>query len=99
MFEVIRRKDLERSRELNLKSTEGEAAVAAVQSYVTLASTRLQSDLAMEFENQLKELLDYLRKRADAGASTVSASFTLSGTAAISGVSVGPGQTQLTLIW
>ena len=72
VFEVIRRKDLERSRELNLKSTEGEAAVAAVQSYVTLASTRLQADLAMEFENQLKELLDYLRKRADAGASTVS---------------------------
>lgn len=72
VFEVIRRKDLERSRELSLRSSEGEAALGAVQAYVALASTRLQADLAMEFENQLKDLREYLRKRADAGASTVS---------------------------
>ncbi len=71
-FEVLRRKDLERSRELSLKSSEGEAALGAVQAYVALASTRLQADLAMEFENQLKDLREYLRKRADAGAATVS---------------------------
>lgn len=71
-FEAMRRKELERSRELNLRSSEGEAGVVAVQAYLSLVSTRLQADLALEFENQLKELLEYLRQRADAGAATVS---------------------------
>ena len=72
IYDRWRRQELELSREHNVRSTEGDAAIAAVEAYLSVASSRLQADLAMEFEKQLKELLEYLRKRADAGASTVS---------------------------
>lgn len=72
IYDRSRRAEFERSREYNLRSSEGEAAITAVDTYLSLASSRLQADLALDFEKQLKELLEYLRKRADAGASTVS---------------------------
>ena len=72
IYDRARRQELEQSRDFELRSSEGEAAINAVEAYLSVASTRLQADLAREFEQQLKELLEYLRQRADAGAATMS---------------------------
>jgi adhesin transport system outer membrane protein len=69
-FDYRRRGALEEAREDNRRTAHGDAYVASVSAYLGLISTRLQANMAADFEEQLKELQDYIEKRASAGASS-----------------------------
>ncbi|MBU0480771.1 MAG: TolC family protein [Proteobacteria bacterium] len=56
----------------NYRASEGDAYVSTVSTYLTLVASRLQADIIRDFEAQLADLLDYIEKRADAGASSIS---------------------------
>ena len=58
------------SREGSLRGSEGDTYVVTVQSYLTLASTLLLTELYKEYEQQLTLLFDYVAQRAAAGASS-----------------------------
>lgn len=65
-----RRKIVEQAREENYRTSDGDAYISAVNAYLSLVSTRLQTDMTQEFEAQLNELLVYVEKRAKAGAAS-----------------------------
>ncbi|HEY6874653.1 MAG TPA: TolC family protein [Geobacteraceae bacterium] len=67
-----RRKVLEEARGENYRATDGDAYLAAANAYLTLVSSRLQVDMTRDFEAQLGNLLNYIEKRVQAGASSVS---------------------------
>ncbi len=67
-----RRKVIEQARSSSYRTSDGDAYLNTVSSYLSLVSTRLQADMTRDFESQLKELLVYVEKRARAGASSVS---------------------------
>lgn len=67
-----RRKVIERARNESYRSSDGDAYVAAVNAYLALVASRLQTDMTRDFESQLNELLTYIEKRAHAGAASVS---------------------------
>lgn len=67
-----RRKQLEQSRQNAHEAVKGDSFVATVTAYLSLVSTRVQADMAREFEGQLGELQEYLRKRTAAGAANAS---------------------------
>jgi adhesin transport system outer membrane protein len=71
-FDYGRRGVIEQSREESRRAADGDAYLASVNAYLALISTRLQADMARDFEGQLKELLTYIEKRASAGASSAS---------------------------
>lgn len=67
-----RREVMEQARGENYRVSDGDAYLSAVNAYLSLASTRLQTDMTREFETQLNELLIYIEKRATAGAASIS---------------------------
>jgi adhesin transport system outer membrane protein len=67
-----RRKVKELVREEGYRVSDGDAYVSTVSTYLSLVSSRLQADVTRDFEAQLAELLDYIEKRAGAGAASVS---------------------------
>lgn len=67
-----RRQAVEEARDENYRISDGDAYVATVDAYLSLVSSRLQIDIMRDFEVQLSELLNYIEKRASAGASSVS---------------------------
>lgn len=67
-----RRDSIVDSRQGALISAQGDTYVAAVQSYLNIITTRLLSELYQEYEQQLDILLNYVSKRAEAGASSQS---------------------------
>ncbi|MDF1581648.1 MAG: TolC family protein [Desulfuromonadales bacterium] len=67
-----RRKVKEQAREENYRASDGDAYISMVNIYLSLVSSRLQTDITRDFEAQLAELLSYIEKRADAGASSIS---------------------------
>lgn len=70
-LEWRRRKQKEKARGEGYRVSDGDAYLATVKSYLSLVSTRLQSELMRDFEAQLAELLSYIEKRAGAGAASV----------------------------
>ncbi len=67
-----RSKVKEQASEENYRISDGDAFTSIVNAYLALVSTRLQADVAREFESHLSELLKYIEKRADAGAASIS---------------------------
>ncbi len=67
-----RREVVELAREENYRASDGDAYLSTVNAYLSLAATRLQTDVTRDFETQLAELLGYVEKRANAGAASVS---------------------------
>lgn len=70
MYDYQRRQVIEESRAEGVRASEGDAYLATVNAYLSLASTRLQANIAIDYENQLKELFEYIEKRATAGAAS-----------------------------
>jgi outer membrane protein, adhesin transport system len=67
-----RRTVVEKARTESYRASDGDAYITAVNAYLSLVSSRLQTDMTRDFEAQLKELLTYIEKRASAGAASVS---------------------------
>lgn len=65
-----RREVIEKAREESYRVSDGDAYISAVNAYLSLVSSRLQTDMTREFEAQLNELLVYVEKRAKAGAAS-----------------------------
>lgn len=65
-----RRKVVEQARGENYRTSDGDSYISAVNAYLSLVSTRLQTDMTQGFEAQLNELLIYVEKRAKAGAAS-----------------------------
>ena len=70
LFDYGRRGVIEQSRDESRRAADGDAYLATTNAYLALVSTRLQADMARDFEGELKELLVYVEKRAKAGASS-----------------------------
>lgn len=71
-FDYGRRGAIELARDESRRAADGDAYLSSVNAYLALISSRLQADMARDFEAQLKELLTYIEKRATAGASSAS---------------------------
>ncbi|NTV50669.1 MAG: TolC family protein [Geobacteraceae bacterium] len=67
-----RRGVVENSRNESYRVSDGDAYISSVNAYLSLVSSRLQTDMTRDFEAQLNELLVYVEKRASAGAASVS---------------------------
>jgi adhesin transport system outer membrane protein len=67
-----RRKVIEQARKENYRSSDGDTYISTVNAYLSLVSSRLQTDMTRDFETQLAELLSYIEKRTNAGAASVS---------------------------
>ena len=67
-----RRKVIEQARGENYRVSDGDAYISAVNAYLSLVSSRLQTDITRDFELQLNDLLKYVEKRANAGAASKS---------------------------
>ncbi len=70
LYDYKRRQVIEESRAEGVRASEGDAYLATVNAYLSLASTRLQANMAIDYENQLKGLFEYIEKRATAGAAS-----------------------------
>ena len=70
LYDWKRRKVIEESRQESVRASQGDTYVATVNAYLALTSTRIQANMAIDYENQLKELFDYIDKRAKAGAAS-----------------------------
>ena len=66
-----RRKVIQRARMESYRVSDGDAYISTVNAYLSLVSSRLQTDMTRDFEEQLAELLIYIEKRANAGASSI----------------------------
>ncbi|PLX94406.1 MAG: hypothetical protein C0621_05505 [Desulfuromonas sp.] len=71
-FDWRRRQAKQEARQENLRSSDGDAYISTVSSYLALVASRLQIDMTRDFEGQLSELLSYIEKRTEAGAASVS---------------------------
>ena len=67
-----RRKVIEQARSENYRGIDGDTYISTVNAYLSLVSSRLQTDMTRDFETQLAELLSYIEKRANAGAASIS---------------------------
>jgi|GEM_PF-3045752 len=67
-----RRQVIEQASHENYRVSDGDAYLATTNAYLSLVSTRLQTDLTRDFEKQLADLLSYIEKRAKGGAASVS---------------------------
>ncbi|TLM65018.1 MAG: hypothetical protein FDZ69_11095 [Deltaproteobacteria bacterium] len=65
-----RRSVIEQARQESHRVADGDAYIATVNAYLSLVSSRLQTDMTRDFEAQLADLLSYIEKRASAGASS-----------------------------
>lgn len=65
-----RRKVIEQARGESYRGSDGDSYISAVNAYLSLVASRLQTDMTREFETQLNELLIYVEKRAKAGAAS-----------------------------
>lgn len=72
LYDYGRRGVIEQARDEGRRAADGDAYLSSVNAYLALVSSRLQADMARDFEGQLKELLVYIEKRASAGASSAS---------------------------
>ena len=70
LYDWRRRKVIEDSRKEGIRASQGDAYIATVNAYLALTSTRIQANMAIDYENQLKELFQYIDKRAKAGAAS-----------------------------
>jgi adhesin transport system outer membrane protein len=70
LYDWKRREVVEKSRTEGMRSSQGDAYLATVNAYLNLASSRLQANMAKEYEAQLTELFGYVTKRASAGAAS-----------------------------
>lgn len=70
LYDWKRRKVIEESRQEGVRASQGDTYVATVNAYLALTSTRIQANMAIDYENQLKELFQYIDKRAKAGAAS-----------------------------
>ena len=70
LFDYGRRGVIEQSRDESRRAADGDAYLSSANAYLALVSTRLQADMARDFEGELNELLLYVEKRAKAGASS-----------------------------
>ena len=70
LFDYGRRGVIEQSRDESRRAADGDAYLSTTNAYLALVSTRLQADMARDFEDELKALLGYIEKRAKAGASS-----------------------------
>lgn len=71
-YDYGRRGVIEQARDYGRRAADGDAYLSSVNAYLALVSSRLQADMARDFEGQLKGLLAYVEKRASAGASSAS---------------------------
>jgi adhesin transport system outer membrane protein len=67
-----RRKVKEQARVEDYRISDGDAYLSTVNAYLSLVSSRLQTDITRDFKTQLAELLNYIEKRAEAGAASIS---------------------------
>lgn len=67
-----RREVLVKSKEESHRAARGDAFLSSVNAYLTLVNSRIQAEFSADFESQLEQLLGYIKKRADAGASSSS---------------------------
>ena len=67
-----RRKAIEQVRNENYRTSDGDTYISTVNAYLSLVSSRLQTDMTRDFETQLAALLSYIEKRTAAGAASVS---------------------------
>ena len=65
-----RRQVVEQARGENYRVSDGDAYISSVSAYLSIVSSRLQTDMTREFESKLNELLVYVEKRAKAGAAS-----------------------------
>lgn len=65
-----RRQVVEQARGENFRVSDGDAYISSVSAYLSIVSSRLQTDMTREFESKLNELLVYVEKRAKAGAAS-----------------------------
>lgn len=72
LYDWKRREVVESSRKEAVRASQGDAYLATVNAYLALVSSRLQASMALDYENQLQELFQYIDKRANAGAATKS---------------------------
>ncbi len=70
LYDWKRREVVEQSRTEGMRSSQGDAYLATVNAYLSLANTRLQANMAKDYESQLTELFGYVTKRASAGAAS-----------------------------
>lgn len=70
LYDWKRREVVEKSREEGRRSSEGDTYLSTVNAYLALVSSRLQADMALDYEAQLQELFQYIEKRAGAGAAS-----------------------------
>lgn len=67
-----RREEIEVAQGENHRAVDGDTYLSVVNAYLSLVSSRLQTDVTRDFETQLTELFRYIEKRANAGAASVS---------------------------
>lgn len=72
LYDYGRRGVIEQARDEGRRAADGDAYLSSANAYLALVSSRLQANMARDFEGQLKELLAYIEKRASAGASSAS---------------------------
>lgn len=70
LFDWKRRELVEKSRAEGMRTSEGDNYLATVNAYLALVSSRLQANMALDYEAQLQELFQYIEKRAGAGAAS-----------------------------
>ena len=70
LYDWKRREVVQQSRAEGMRSSQGDAYLATVNAYLNLASSRIQANMAKEYEAQLTELFAYVTKRASAGAAS-----------------------------
>lgn len=70
LYDWKRREVVEQSREQGMRSSAGDTYLATVNAYLALVSSRLQANMASDYEAQLQELFQYIEKRAGAGAAS-----------------------------
>jgi len=69
-YDWKRRGVLEKSREEGVRSSQGDSYLATVNAYLALISSRVQANMALDYEAQMKQLFIYIEKRALAGAAS-----------------------------
>ena len=70
LYDWKRREVVEKSREEGMRSSQGDTYLATVNSYLALVSSRVQANMALDYEAQMQELFQYVEKRARAGAAS-----------------------------
>lgn len=70
LYDWKRREVVEKSREEGRRTSEGDTYLATVNAYLALVSSRVQANMALDYEGQLQELFQYVEKRAGAGAAS-----------------------------